>query len=364
MPGNAIDTDRDERMVSLKYFKILLLFVPVSLLCRFFPVHPLLNFLFPALAIMPLSFFISEATESLSLRIGPKSGGFLNASFGNLTEIIISIFALHSGLVELVKASIIGSVLGNSLMVLGTAAFIGGMKYKTQRINRQAIEFSSTMFLFAALALILPTLIDIVKDSGHPDRFSEKISLFIAAAMLMVYVLGLIFSFFTHADLFYTGKEKNIIERKWPLKQSLGILLVCTVLVAVESDFFVSAIEELSKMFRISKFFIGIILVPVVGNIAEYVSSILMSLKNKMDIAVEITLGSSLQTILFVMPVLVFISLFFVPMAIDFNIYELVALVISVLIASRVSEDGKLNWIEGVQLIVVFLVIAACFYAV
>ena len=348
----------------MKYFKFLLLFIPASIICRFLNVPPLLNFVLPALSIIPLSFYISEATESVSLRTGPKFGGFLNATFGNTAEIIISIFALRAGLVELVKASIIGAVLGNTLMVLGTATLIGGLKYKTQKINKRAVEFSSTMFLFAALALILPTIIDILKDNGRPDKFSESVSIVLAIAMLIVYLLGLIFSFFTHAELLSTGKEKDIIEEKWPLRTSLIVLPLCTVLVAVESDFFVSSIESLSKSLPISSFFIGIILVPVIGNAAEYVSSILMSLKDKMDIAVEITIGSSLQAILFVMPVLVFISLFFVPMTIVFNLYELVALLISVLIANRVSQDGEFNWLEGVQLIVVFLVIAACFYVV
>lgn len=348
----------------MKYFRILLLFIPVSILCRFFPIPPLLNFILPALAIVPLSFYISEATEGIALRTGPKFGGFLNATFGNTAEIIISVFALRAGLDDLVKASVIGSVLGNTLLVLGTATLVGGFKYKTQKINKRAVEFSSTMFLFAALALILPTIIDIFEDKGNLEQFSEKVSIFLAAAMLIVYVLGLIFSFFTHADLLTTGKEKDVIEQKWSFKKSLLILPVCTVLVAVESDFFVSSIETLSKSLPISSFFIGIILVPVVGNAAEYVSSILMSLKDKMDIAVEITIGSSLQTILFVMPVLVFVSLIFTPMTIVLNIYELVALVISVLIANRVSQDGEFNWLEGAQLIVVFLVIAACFFAV
>lgn len=348
----------------MRYFWVLLLFVPASILCRFLPAPPLLDFLLPALSIIPLSFYISEATESISLRTGPKIGGFLNATFGNTAEIIISVFALRAGLVDLVKASLIGSVLGNTLMVLGTAALVGGIKYKTQRINRRAVEFSSTMFLFAALALILPTLVDILKDSGQPGRFSETVSVFLAAAMLITYVLGLVFSFFTHADLLTAGKEKDVIEQKWSMKRSLLILPACTVLVAVESDFFVSSIEALSKTLPLRPFFIGIVLLPVVGNAAEYVSSILMALKNKMDIAVEITIGSSLQTILFVMPVLVFVSLFFVPMTIVFSLYELIALVISVLIVNKVSRDGEFNWLEGAQLIVVFLAIAACFYVV
>jgi Ca2+:H+ antiporter len=327
-------------------------------------VPPLLMFIFPAISIIPLSFYISEATESIAQRTGPKFGGFLNATFGNTAEIIISIFALRAGLVDLVKASIIGAVLGNTLMVLGTATLVGGLKFKTQRINKRAVEFSSTMFLFAALALILPTIIDMLKDNGRPDQFSEKLSIFLACGMMIVYLLGLVFSFFTHADMLSIGKEKNIIEEKWTLKTSLLILPLCTVFVAMESDFFVSSIENVSKSLPISRFFIGIILVPIIGNAAEYVSSILMSLKDKMDIAVEITIGSSLQAILFVMPVLVFISLIFYPMTIVFNIYELVALVISVLIANRVSQDGEFNWLEGAQLIIVFLVIAACFYVV
>ena len=349
----------------MKFLKVLLIFIPLSIIGEFMHFSPTVNFLLSALAIVPLAGMMGEATEEISCYTGPKIGGFLNATFGNATELIISFFALKSGLFDVVKASIAGSVIGNTLLVLGASMLLGGLKYKTQKFNKKVIEVSASMLLFAVIGLSVPA---IFTHTINPDLLNTKyegLSVFVAVVMFIIYILSLVFSFFTHKDIYSaSGNEENLEKAKWTLKKSILVLGVSTILIALESEILVSAVEPMTKSLGLSEFFVGIIIIPIIGNAAEHSTAIVMALKNKMDVAVEIAIGSSLQIILFVAPVLIFLSLIFTPMSIVFNPFELAALIVSVLIVNRVANDGESNWLEGIQLLAVYIIIAAAFFIV
>ncbi|MGL4569876.1 MAG: calcium/proton exchanger [Clostridium sp.] len=347
----------------MKYLKYLLVFIPISIIAEFMHVSETLIFLLSALAIVPLAGLMGEATEEISCYTGPKVGGFLNATFGNATELIISFFALKSGLFDVVKASIAGSVIGNTLLVLGASMLLGGLKFKTQKFNEKVINMSSSMLLFAVIGLTIPAIFTHTMPESLVNTKYEGLSIIVAAIMFIIYILSLVFSFFTHKDMYAQDEEENV-QAKWSMKKSILVLAIATVCIAIESELLVSAVEPMTASLGLSEFFVGIIVIPIIGNAAEHSTAIVMALKNKMDVAVEIAIGSSLQIILFVAPVLVFLSLIFTPMSIVFNPFELVALIVSVLIANKVATDGESNWLEGVQLISVYIIIAACFFVV
>ena len=305
---------------------------------------------------------MGEGTEEISFYTGPKIGGFLNATFGNATELIISFFALKSGLFEVVKSSIAGSIIGNILLVLGASMFIGGLKHKTQNFNINVVETTSSMLLFSLIGLCVPAFFTHTINANLLNTRYEGLSLVVAIVMFILYILSLIFSFFTHKDLYATTTEEEGHESKWSLKKSIAILIIATVIIAIESEFLVGGIEDITSKLGLSEFFVGIILIPIIGNAAEHSTAITMALKNKMDVAIEIALGSSLQIILFVAPVLIFLSLLFTPLSIIFNPFELVSLIASVIIANKVASDGQSNWLEGAQLMAVYFIIAAGFF--
>lgn len=346
----------------MKILKYLLVFVPISFIAKFMNVSPTILFLLAALSIIPLAGLMGEGTEEISFYTGPKIGGFLNATFGNATELIISFFALKEGLFEVVKSSIAGSVIGNILLVLGASILAGGIKYKTQTFNKKVVEVTSSMLLFAVIGLCIPALFTHTVDPALLNTRYEGLSIVVAVIMIIIYILSLVFSFYTHKDIYITAKEETNAKAKWSLKKSILCLVLATVVIAIESEFLVSGIEPLTESFGLSEFFVGIILIPIIGNAAEHSTAIVMAMKNKLDVTLEIALGSSLQIILFVAPVLIFLSQLFTPMSIVFNIFELVALIASVLIANRVASDGESNWLEGVQLLSVYLIIAASFF--
>lgn len=347
----------------MKILKYLLIFIPISIISEFMHVSPTIIFILAALSIIPLAGLMGEATEEISFYTGPKIGGFLNATFGNATELIISFFALKSGLFDVVKASIAGSVIGNVLLVLGASMLAGGLKYKTQKFNEKIIDISSSMLLFAVIGLSIPAIFTHTVSPELLNTKYEGLSIIVAIIMFLIYILSLVFSFFTHKDLYNSEVEEGG-NAKWSMKKSILILAVSTVLIAIESELLVSGVEPITKTLGLSEFFVGIILIPIIGNAAEHSTAVVMALKNKMDVSVEIALGSSLQIILFVAPVLIFLSLIFTPMSIVFNPFELVALIVSVLIANKVALDGESNWLEGVQLLAVYIIIAASFFIV
>ena len=349
----------------MKILKYLLIFIPISIVAKFMNASGTIMFILACGSIIPLAGLMGEGTEEISFYTGPKVGGFLNGTFGNATELIISFFALKNGLFEVVKSSIAGAVIGNVLLVIGASMLAGGLKYKTQKFNIKVNEVTSSMLLFAVIGLCIPALFTHSVDPSLLNTRYEGLSIFVAVVMIIIYALSLVFSFSTHKYL-YTNDESSEEDNnsKWSLKKAVIILVVSTIFVAIESEFLVGGIESITEKLGWSEFFVGIILIPIIGNAAEHSTAVTMALKDKMDVGLEIALGSSLQIILFVAPILIFISLFFTPMSIIFNPFELIALFASVIIANKVSHDGESNWLEGVQLLAVYLIIAASFFIV
>lgn len=345
----------------MKILKCLLVFIPISFIGEFIHLPPTVMFILAALSIIPLAGLMGEATEEISFYSGPKIGGFLNATFGNATELIISFFALKAGLFDVVKSSIAGSVIGNILLVLGASMLFGGIKHKTQKFNKKVVEVSSSMLLFAVIGLCIPAVFTHTIDPALLNTKYEGLSIIVAVIMFVIYILSLFFSFFTHKDIYSVNHEEEGTA-KWSLKKAIAVLAIATVLIAIESEFLVSGIDAITVTLGLSEFFVGMILIPIIGNAAEHSAAIFMAMKNKMDVSVEIAVGSSLQIILFVAPILIFLSLLFTPMSIVFNPFELVSLIFAVLIVNRVASDGESNWLEGVQLLSVYFIIAAGFF--
>jgi Ca2+:H+ antiporter len=362
----------------------LLVFVPLAILLRFVPGlrNPTALFIISCLAIIPLAGWMGRATEHLSEHLGQGVGGLLNATFGNAAELIIALFALYKGLTGVVKASITGSIIGNVLLVLGLSALSGGLKFPKQRFNRTAAGTSATALSLAAIALIIPTLFHHVAGQV-PVQFGgwtldkeRHLSLAIAVVLLLTYALTLVFSLMTHKDLFagkrMQGGAEEVEEQRarvagldapWSVGKSIAILLAATAFVALISEFLVGAVEKASESLGLTEVFVGVIVVAIIGNAAEHSSAVLMALRDKMDLSLGIALGSSSQIALFVAPVLLFASyLFGHPMDLEFTAPEVIAVVVSIFIVEQICSDGESNWIEGVQLLSVYAILAILFY--
>lgn len=348
----------------MKFLKYMLVFIPISFVAYFLNASGSVMFLLSCLSIIPLAGLMGEGTEEISFYTGPKIGGFLNGTFGNATELIISFFALKEGLFDVVKSSIAGAVIGNVLLVVGFSMLAGGLKYKYQKFNPKVNEVTSSMLLFAVIGLCIPAIFTHTVDPLLLNTRLEGLSVFVGVIMLIIYAISLFFSFNTHKDIYTNAQQESESSAKWTLKKAILVLVMATVFIAIESEFLVDGIEDVTSSLGLSEFFVGIILIPIIGNAAEHSTAVVMALKDKMDVSLEIALGSSLQIILFVAPVLILISLFFKPMSIVFNEFELVSLIASVLIANRVSNDGESNYLEGFQLISVYLIIAASFFII
>ncbi len=315
---------------------------------------------------------MGRATEELAARSGPGIGGLLNVTFGNAPELIIALFALGKGLQEVVRASIVGSIIGNILLVLGAAMLAGGIGRDKQKFNRTGAAIQSSMLMLAAAALIMPAIFELVEGKGLPLPGStatqyggtvEHLSLAVAIVLIGTYVLGLLFSLKTHRDLFNPDYEDEE-SWGWSVRTSVIALAIAGVLVGVMSEVLVGSITEASKSVGLSEFFIGVVVVAIVGNAAEHWVAVLVARKDKMDLSVNIAIGSSGQVALFVAPVLVICSYFIgpYPLALVFNGFELGAIVIAILIANYVIQDGESTWFEGVQLLAVYLVFGLAFY--
>jgi len=343
-----------------KIFIGLLIFVPVTIAAEYLHASPLIIFFLAALAIIPLAKYIGEATEELSAYTGSALGGLLNATFGNATELLIGIFAIRSGLVEVVKASITGSIIGNLLLVSGTAMLVGGWHRKKQEFNRTGALASSSTLLLASIALIIPAIF-LQTAPGTGVNIIDELSVFVSVFMLIVYVASLFFILYTHKHL-YT-EEAGKFEAKWSKIKSIFILLLATLAVAWMSEILVGSIEPVVASFGWTELFIGVIFVAIIGNAAEHTSAIVTAMKNRMDLALQISIGSATQIAMFVAPVLVLISLFFkTQMSLVFNTFELIAIVLSILIANLVVEDGESNWLEGIQLLMAYAIMAVAFF--
>jgi Ca2+:H+ antiporter len=319
----------------------------------------LLLFALTSLALIGLAWILGQATESLGHHAGPRVGGILNATFGNAAELIITIFALAAGLTTIVKASILGSIIGNVLLVLGASFLIGGLKNGTQRFSMTIAGANSAMLAIVAAALAIPT---IFATTGPSKGFwpTEYLSVEVAIVMLVLYILYLIF-YFRHPEGTATGTELE--EVPFGPKASLALLLGTTAAVAYVSEAFVGAIEPLVEDIGISELFIGVILVPIVGNIAEHVVGVQIAYRNNMDFSMAVSLGSSLQVALFVTPILVFLGpLLGHPLDLVFSPLELSALGASVIVTAFVALDGRSNWLEGAMLCGVYIIAALAFF--
>ncbi|HST69690.1 MAG TPA: calcium/proton exchanger [Solirubrobacterales bacterium] len=329
-------------------------------------------FVVSALAIIPTAALMGRATEELAAKSGPGIGGFLNVTFGNAPELIIALFALNAGLQEVVKASIVGSILGNMLLVLGASMLVGGLRRDKQTFNRTSAGVQTTMLLLAGGALLMPAIFELVEGQGLPgvnaesidyDSTVEHLSLATAIVLMGTYALGLLFSMKTHRSLFNPEYEEEDTWG-WSIRTSVIALAVAGVLVGLMSEILVGSISEASESIGLSEFFVGAIVVAIVGNAAEHWVAVLVAAKDKMDLAVNISIGSSAQIALFVAPVLVIASFLMGdhPMPLVFNGFELGAIVLAILVANQVTSDGESNWFEGAQLLALYFLVGLAFY--
>ncbi len=337
----------------------LLVLVPVAIILELTHGPAVAIFALSAVAILPLAGIIGHATEDLAARSGPQVGGLLNATFGNVTELIIAFFLILKDEIEVVKASITGSIIGNVLIVLGLSFLIGGWKREEQHFGRASATLHSASLVIAVVALLMPALFHL---SPEATGFREEaVSVGVATVLIAVYVLSLIFSFVTHRNLFRTTFDHG--EPKWSVRRAVGMLAGATVFVALMSEFLVGALEETVEEVGLSKLFVGLIIVPLVGNAAEHSSAILLAAKDKMDVSIEIAIGSSTQIALFIAPLLVFISLAVGhPMDFIFSGIEIAAVAFSSAILGFIVLDGRSNWFEGAQLIAAYIIMAVSFY--
>jgi Ca2+:H+ antiporter len=352
--------------------------IPAAVLVDLLGASATVIFFVSAVALIPPAAMMGRATEELAERSGNVVGGLLNVTFGNAPELIIALFALGKGLHEVVKASLIGSILGNVLLVMGAAMLVGGLSgHRTrgvQKFGQTAASVQSTMLLLATAALIMPGVFALVQGVGLPlpgdERIDygsdiERLSFAVACVLILSYAAGLLFSLRTHAALFNPHEEESSIEGRgsWSTRRSVLALAISGALVGVLSEILVGSIEETSQSIGLSEFFIGAIIVAIVGNAAEHWVAVLVAYKNKMSLAVNIAIGSSAQVALFVAPVLVLVSFVLgpAPMPLVFNGLELGGLAIAAIIANQVTQEGESTWYEGLQLLLVYVVLALAF---
>ena len=342
----------------------LLAFVPVAIGLHFLrPASYTLVFLMSCLAIIPLAGWLGHATEELSRRTGQGVGGLLNATFGNAAELIIAIMALRQGLYPVVKASLTGSIIGNILLVFGASVLAGGIKYKRQRFNVTGARAQSTLLTLAAIALVMPAGFHAV---AGPQGFAREDGLSIAISIVLLAAYGshLLFSLGTHKQLFSGEPAGEDEEPRWSMKKAVLVLAGATALIAWVSEILVGSVEAAASSMGMTRVFLGVIVVAIVGNAAEHSTAVMMALKNKMEISLGIAIGSSLQIALFVAPLLVLLSHAIGPRPMDlvFTPAEVLAVFVAVLITGQIASDGESNWLEGAQLLAVYIILAMVFF--
>ena len=347
----------------------LLLAAPVAVGAHYLHAAPLSVFAASAIAIIPLSSLLGHATEELSAHTGPTLGGLVNASLGNLAELIIAILALRAGLTDLVKASITGSIIGNLLLVLGAAQLAGGIKYRTQKFNANFADTSVSLLVIAAVGLIVPTLF----LATHPDptrAATVRVSEFVAGLLIVGYALYLLYSMGTHKSAFDALEAETFDETpaesdapSWTLRRAIIVLVVVAAGIAWMSELLVGATEATVHALGLSRVFVGLVLIPIIGNAAEHSSAVLMARKNRMDIAASIAIGSSVQVALVVAPVLVFVGwIFGHPLDLAFGTFEVASVTLAVWITSAIVVDAESNWLEGALLLLVYGILAVAFF--
>lgn len=352
---------------------LLLVFVPAALALRYvFHADPTWIFVMAAVAIIPLAGLLGLATEKLADHFGVGVGGLLNATFGNAAELIISVIALRAGMHDLVKASITGSIIGNILFVFGLSALFGGLKYHTQTFNRTAASMGATLLLLSAVGLVVPAIFHGLVSEAGAER---ELSLEIAVVLMATYLLSLVFTLKTHSQL-YSGATgagagpggddalEPVGGEGWSKGKALLVLVGAAAAIGWLSELLVGAVQEAGEALGMTEVFLGVVVIALIGNAAEHSTAVLMALKNKMDLALHIAIGSSIQIALFVAPLLVFLSYVIgpAPMDLHFTSLEVLAVALSVLIISQVADDGKSHWMEGVQLVAVYAILALAFF--
>lgn len=348
----------------------MLLFVLAAVAMRYWPgaEHGVGLFVCAGLGIIPLAGLLGRATEELGSKFGQNIGGLLNATFGNAAELIIALIALSKGMTEIVKASITGSILGNLLLVLGAAFIVGGTKTPRQHFNKASVKVSTTSLMLAAFGLLIPTIFHLTaaaRPGGWSPEVEQKLSLAIAIVLVTTYICTLLFSLKTHRDYLSAidPETETHSPNGWSVRTSLIVITVSSALVALMSEYLIGSIEKTREQFGFTETFVGVIIVAVVGNAAEHFTAIVVARKNKMDLSIGIAAGSSLQIAVFVAPILVFASYGFgSPMNLEFTIPEIVAVIASTYIVAEISGDGESNWLEGVQLVALYLIIAVLFF--
>jgi Ca2+:H+ antiporter len=354
----------------MKWLNYLLVFVPISIALKFLsPDNHTLLFVSACLAVLPLAGLMGHATDELAKHLGPNIGGLLNATFGNAAELIITIFALKAGLLDVVQASITGSIIGNILLVLGLALLVGGWKREKQVFNRTLGGMHSSMLLLAVVGLMLPAVFVHARPGLAHEHAETKVpevwnlSLAVSAVLMLTYVLGLWFSLKTHTDAF--GGPDETQSPHWTKRKALATLAVATAFVAWMSEMLVHSVEPMTHALGLSPIFVGVIVIPIIGNAAEHATAVVMAAEDKMDVALGIAIGSSTQIALFVAPLLVFLSaLFGHHLSLIFTQVELVSVGLAVAVVALVAHDGETHWLEGAQLLLVYVIIALAFYLV
>ena len=358
----------------MKVLRWFLAFVPLAFVAEWVLHSPGLAFVFSCLGLLPVAGLLGEATEELAHYTGERVGGLLNATLGNAAELIITVVALRAGRVELVKASIIGSILGNLLLILGFSLLVGGLKNGLQKFDSRAAGTASTMMFLSVIGMLIPTFFEVVHKvqrglplfSESSDARLDRLSLGVAAVLMAVYVLSLVFSFTTPsrgiAQEVGVTHEGVSAPARWSVRVSAAVLAGATAATVALSEILVGAVEPVVRQTGLSEVFLGIVLIPLIGNVAEHLVAVSTAWKNRMELSLAISLGSSQQIALFVAPLLVFVSLLFGnEMTLFFNPFEVGVLALSVVIAGQVSADGESNWLEGVQLLVVYAIVAMAF---
>jgi Ca2+:H+ antiporter len=349
-----------------RWLNLLLLFVPAAIILDLLHVSPLLIFIASALAIAPLASVLGESTGVLASQCGPAAGGILSATMGNATEMIIAFFALHAGHINVVKASLSGSIIGNLLLVLGLSLVAGGLRNPVQRFSRTTSSMNSTTLMIAVAALVMPAVFNLTLFGTlqHHDINLQHLSLWTSGVLIALYLLNMLFVFRTHRAAFAAPQQEEGAPRT-SRAQAIISLGLATVLIAGMSEILVGQIAPVTKALGMTELFVGVIVVALVGNAAENSTAIIMARRNRMDVSMSIATGASTQIALFVAPVLVFLSVAIGhPMTLVFNGFEIAAIVLSVLIVEMISSDGETNWFEGAQLLAVYAIVAVAFYFV
>lgn len=354
----------------------LLVFIPISIAAHFLHWGELTVFITAALAIVPLAAWMGTATEEIAVVMGASLGGLLNATFGNATELIVALVALKGGLIEVVKASLSGSIIGNLLLVMGLAMLLGGMRYQEQQFQPIVARVNASAMNLAVIAILLPTAANFISGGGIEQPKMQILSSSVAVVLILVYGLTLLFSMRTHTYLYDVGlagmepseiAEVNLSpdtpQHKVKLWVWIVVLLAATIFVAIESELLVDTFQEATSRLGLTPLFTGVILLPIIGNAAEHATAVTVALKNKMDLSLSVAVGSSLQIALFVAPVLVLAGLLIgQPMDLNFNPFELVAVAVAVLVANSISSDGRSNWLEGILLLATYILLGMAFY--